>query len=221
MLILALDTSGDVCFVAVADDGRERASYYFQHERRLSERLSAILAFVLRDAGTSLRDIEAFAVGRGPGSFTGVRVGVTLAKTFALALGRPVIGISSLDALAEPLSRLGDAAPAVAAVTPTRRGEVVAAYYRAGEFVPVASPSVTRNDEVVPRARKVLGEPPRLVIAGETAALEAAAAEGAVPYVAAPSAAALVRLAALRIAQGDVDDPDTLVPLYVTPSPVG
>jgi tRNA threonylcarbamoyladenosine biosynthesis protein TsaB len=224
MLILALDTSGDICSVAVSDDSRERASYHFRHERRLSERLSAIVSFVLRDAGASLRDVETFAVGLGPGSFTGVRVGVTMAKTFAFALNRPVVGISSLDALAEPLARLGAVAPAVAAIAPTRRGEVVAAFYRAGAVQPIAAPAVTPNADVAAHGRLLVGAGVPLLLIGEaTGPVVADTPAGifAAVCTCAPSAAAVMRLAAQRLSRGEADDPDSLVPLYVTPSPVG
>ena len=90
MLILALDTSGDICSAAIFDGERELSTLTFRHDRQLSERLPAIIDFLLADRRISLQDIEVFAVGLGPGSFTGVRIGVTLAKTFAHALKPPI-----------------------------------------------------------------------------------------------------------------------------------
>ncbi|MBC8141462.1 MAG: tRNA (adenosine(37)-N6)-threonylcarbamoyltransferase complex dimerization subunit type 1 TsaB, partial [Armatimonadetes bacterium] len=65
MLILAIDTSGETCSVAVSDGDTCRAEYVFRHERRLIERLPGAVQFVLSDAGLTISDIEAFAVGLG------------------------------------------------------------------------------------------------------------------------------------------------------------
>lgn len=225
--ILSLDTSGDICSVAVFDGDRLLTEYRFRHERRLSERLPAAVEFVLRDAGATLQGVDAFAVGLGPGSFTGVRVGVTTAKVWAMALGKPVVGISSLDALAAGVPGL-PVSGGIAAVAPTRRHEVVAAFYRFGQVVPVAPPAVVRNESLVSLAREWLSLAPDapLILCGE--AVPAVLAETPEPAPAAvsaaeaaPSAALVARLAAARLARGESDTTDSLVPLYVTPSPVG
>jgi len=223
VLILALDTSGDVCSVALSDDARWRAEYRFRHERRLSERLPAIVEFVLKDSGTSLRAVDAFAVGLGPGSFTGVRVGVTTAKVWAMALEKPVVGVPSLDALARgcPASR-GDA---VVAVAPSRREEAVAGYYPAAADAGPVEPHILPYAEVVARALNddadarvhLVGE-----IAGEVYRATAEAFQRRLTVHAAPvSAAVVARVAHDRLARGESDDADTLAPKYVTPSPVG
>ena len=95
MLILAFDTATDVATSALVTDGEllgERAS----RAATLLEDVDALL----RQAGMHTRDIEALAVGIGPGSFTGVRIGLSTARGLALALGVPVAGVSTLDALA-------------------------------------------------------------------------------------------------------------------------
>jgi tRNA threonylcarbamoyladenosine biosynthesis protein TsaB len=95
MLILAFDTATDVATSALVADGEvlgERTS----HAVTLLEDVDALL----RQAGAHTRDVEALAVGVGPGSFTGVRIGLSTARGLALALGIPVAGVSTLDALA-------------------------------------------------------------------------------------------------------------------------
>jgi len=95
MLILAFDTATDVATSALVADGEvlgERTS----RAVTLLEDVDALL----RQAGTHTRDIEALAVGIGPGSFTGVRIGLSTARGLALALGVPVAGVSTLAALA-------------------------------------------------------------------------------------------------------------------------
>ena len=104
MLILAVDTAGEVCSVALSEGKTVRGVYRFRHNRHLVERIPAVVEFVLGDFGATLADVEAFVAGLGPGSFTGVRVGVTMAKMWAFARNKPVVGISSLDALALPFA---------------------------------------------------------------------------------------------------------------------
>ncbi len=222
MLILALDTSGDTCSVAVSDGLVCRAEYAFRHERRLIERLPGVIGFVLRDAGVTLADIEAFATGLGPGSFTGVRVGVTMAKVWAMTLDKPVVGVSSLDGLAEPLAFTG---LPLACVAPTRHSESVAAFYAGGSITPLATPSVVANDAIAAMGREMVGNPRgAFLIVGEIAAKILAAsppgsATGAALAVGAPRASVIARLAFLRLERGEFDDTDSLVPLYVTPPP--
>ena len=112
MLILAFDTATDVATSALVADGEilgERSS----RAVTLLEDLDALL----RQAGTHTRDVEALAVGIGPGSFTGVRIGLSTARGLALALGVPVAGVSTLDALAA-------GAPGALPVIDARRREV-------------------------------------------------------------------------------------------------
>jgi tRNA threonylcarbamoyladenosine biosynthesis protein TsaB len=112
MLILAFDTATDVATSALVGDGEV-----------LSERMSRAVTLLedvdalLRQAGTHTRDVEALAVGLGPGSFTGVRIGLSTARGHALALEIPVAGVSTLAALAA-------GAPGAVPVIDARRREV-------------------------------------------------------------------------------------------------
>ena len=112
MLVLAFDTATDVATSALLADGRvlgERVSI----ARRLLEDVDALLA----GSGAAPGDLEALVVGTGPGSFTGTRIGLAVARGLGLGLGIPAAGVSTLDALA---SAADDAYPVVDA----RRGEV-------------------------------------------------------------------------------------------------
>ena len=112
MLILAFDTATDVATSALVADGEvlgERAS----RAVTLLEDVDALL----RQAGAHTRELQGLAVGTGPGSFTGVRIGLATARGLALALGLPVAGVSTLDALAA-------GAPGALAVIDARRREV-------------------------------------------------------------------------------------------------
>ena len=220
MRILALDTSGDVCSVALNADAKTLTEYTFRHERRLTERLPGVIQFVLCDAGCTIKDMEALAVGLGPGSFTGVRVGVTMAKTFALALSIPVVGVSSLDAVAATLALAN--LPLIVAV-PTRRTESIAAFYRPGESVPIAAPQAFANDQIVALGQEALGTE-RVFLTGEAAPIITSVTPDAFPFSAfsaSPSAGKIAALAAERLTKGESDDADTLAPLYVMPPPTG
>jgi tRNA threonylcarbamoyl adenosine modification protein YeaZ len=112
MLILAFDTATDVATSALVSDGEvlgERTS----RAVTVLEDIDALL----RQASARTTEIEAIAVGVGPGSFTGVRVGLATARGLALALGIPVAGVSTLDALAA-------GAPGAVPVVDARRGEI-------------------------------------------------------------------------------------------------
>ena len=112
MLILAFDTATDVATSALVDDGEvlgERVS----RAQTLLEDVDALL----RQGGAGPHSVDALAVGIGPGSFTGVRVGLATARGLALALGVPVAGVSTLDALAA-------GAPGATPVIDARRREV-------------------------------------------------------------------------------------------------
>lgn len=224
MLICALDTSGDICSVALFDGGIELATCTFRHERKLSERLAPLIKRLLfEQKGATVRDVEGWAVGLGPGSFTGVRIGVTLAKTLAWSLDRPLIGVSSLDAIAAPF--LWDETVGVLAAAPTRRTESVVAFYYGGpSSAPVAPPVVMANADALSAARAALPNARLLVVCGEAAPLVWEASADTVGSVCVPSpasAAWVARLAHVRLARGERDDTHTLAPLYVTPTPVG
>ena len=100
MRILAVDTATQTCGVAVADDHRLMAEVTIVREETHSKHLINAIEAVLTQAATSLADLDGFAVTIGPGSFTGLRIGISSIKGLAAATGKPVAGISSLDALA-------------------------------------------------------------------------------------------------------------------------
>ncbi len=225
MIILALDTSGETCSVAVADGAVIRAEYVFRHERRLIERLPRTVQFVLMDAGLAMSDVDAFAVGLGPGSFTGVRVGVTFAKVWAMATGKPVVGVSSLDALAMPYITSG--APRIM-IAPTRKIESVVGFYPAWwDFDEKIALTVLPHAEIVSRARELWGtnwtEP--FLIGEHAQAVWQTFPQHEINLVTFVEdyahASVVATLAYRRLERGEPDDADSLVPLYVTPPPTG
>lgn len=99
-LVLAIDTSLDACSVALARGDEVLASRIEAMQRGQAERLAPMAREVMAEANAAFADIDRIAVTTGPGSFTGVRVGLSFARALALALGKPCIGVSSLEALA-------------------------------------------------------------------------------------------------------------------------
>ena len=134
MIVLAIDTAGADCSAALVDvSGSETRVIAVRRDtlgRGHAEHLMPMLQAMLAETGRSIADVDRFGVTVGPGSFTGLRVGVSAARGFALATGRPAIGVGTLEALAEPHLATGGtpaASPdwtALAAALDARHGNV-------------------------------------------------------------------------------------------------
>jgi len=128
MKCLALDTTTDVSGIALADESGLIAEYNFAHRMDLSRRLMPNIVALLTDCGMEMKDVQALGVSIGPGSFTGLRIGVVTAKTLAQALGIPIAGIVTLDLLAHQFDYLPEAI--ICPLIKVRKGEVYYAFYR-------------------------------------------------------------------------------------------
>lgn len=217
-MLLALDTSAAVT-VAVHDGEQVLAEASTHDPRRHAELLVPMVDEVLTRAGVSARDLTALAAGRGPGPFTGLRVGLVTARTLALAIGLPVHGVTSLDALALQALDAGiaSAGEEFVVTTDARRREVYWACYRAVDRLGQLWPEAVTGPEVArPRDVPVGGRP----CAGRGAALypdalppAAVPAAAAVAHVLDPSAAAIARIAVAELATAAAPrDPQ---PLYL------
>src|SRR4051812_46461508 len=100
MKILALDSATGACSVALWQDGAILARRFAVMDRGQSEALIPMVREVLAEAGTDFPSIDAFGVTIGPGAFTGLRIGLAAARGMALAAGRPLVGVSTFDAVA-------------------------------------------------------------------------------------------------------------------------
>jgi tRNA threonylcarbamoyladenosine biosynthesis protein TsaB len=100
MIVLAIDTALDACSVAIARADETLYSIKEEMSRGQAERLAPMVREAAQVAGISFADIDRIAVTTGPGSFTGVRVGLSFARALALALSKPCIGVCTLEALA-------------------------------------------------------------------------------------------------------------------------
>lgn len=130
-MLLALDTSTHLAGLALCENGELRAEYIWDVGANHSVELLRRVEWLLQERGLSMTQISAVAAAIGPGSFTGVRVAVTVAKTLAFSLKIPLVGISTLDVIA--YSQAAAAFP-VCALMEAGRGEFYAAFYRQGYF---------------------------------------------------------------------------------------
>ncbi len=103
MKILAIDTSTKAGSVCLLENKKVIGELYLNLDKTHSERILPIIDYLLNFTNTDMKEIDLFVSGIGPGSFTGIRIGLSIAKGFSFALKKPLIGISSLDALAYEL----------------------------------------------------------------------------------------------------------------------
>ena len=117
MRVLAIDTALEACSAAVLDpDSGITASESLAMTRGHAETLMPLIARVMNGAGIEFAQLDRIAVTTGPGSFTGLRVGISAARGIALAAGKPAVGLSTLAALAAPLIATDDGTQVVAAI---------------------------------------------------------------------------------------------------------
>jgi tRNA threonylcarbamoyladenosine biosynthesis protein TsaB len=127
MRILSIDTATASCSVGVMNAERLLAEVTSEKKQTHSKHLMGMIDTAVRVAGVSLAEMDAFAVNIGPGSFTGIRIGVSTAQGLAMALSRPVVGVSSLEALAR---QAGMSNYLICPVLDARKNEVYAALYQ-------------------------------------------------------------------------------------------
>lgn len=215
MTILALDTSMNACSVAVLRDGAPLIAQFEPMDRGHAEALFPMIQAVLADAGLSFSDIGKIAVTAGPGSFTGVRVGIAAARAIAMALGVPAIGVCSLEVMAKGCCQnlpMEDRAQGFAVAHDARRGELYCQ-----SFAPDGSPLSAPMLMNVRQAAEGLA-PATNLIAGSGAAIIAREAQNlghhcqaALPDLL-PDAADLANIAVT--AKAPYDPP---IPLYLRP----
>jgi tRNA threonylcarbamoyladenosine biosynthesis protein TsaB len=118
MLILAIDTALDACAAGVldTDSGKMAAQESQAMKRGHAEALMPLIARVMKAAGTPFASLDRIAVTTGPGSFTGLRVGLTAARGIALAADKPVVGLTTLSAYAAPVVSENGAPPVISAI---------------------------------------------------------------------------------------------------------
>lgn len=213
MNILGIETSSFSASAALERDGALACEYVFASGPRHNEVLVSVIDRILSDCGLEKKDIDAVCVSIGPGSFTSLRVGVSTAKTLCYCLGSRLVGVSSLEVLAESAAWSGRE---VRVMTDAGRGEVYCS------FRPGGSLEMTEARIVSPEAacERVAG---KTVFVGNGASKHAKlimkkAGGNAVflpAYLNVPRASACAAVGKRRLESGDMDDPFTLAPFYL------
>jgi len=192
MRLMVVDTALGLCTVGVFEvEGGDARPLGLRSEPMVkghSERIAGFARDAAAQAGVAFTDLDRIGVTVGPGSFTGLRVGLAFAQGLAAALNRPVVGISALDALAASAGE----APTIAALIDARRGQVYARFWRDGEAVGAAE---ALSLEAAAARIGTLGAGAVLVGSGAVLFADGAAGSTILPLDG-PAPGALARLAA-------------------------
>jgi len=224
MRVLALDTTTRAGSVALIEDDRVIAEHAGDPARSHAERLPGDLMRLLEEFGRAPSDVDVFAVAAGPGSFTGLRIGIATMQGLAFVQRRPIVAISVLDALAQQAARELRPGSLVAAWMDAHRHEVFSALYRVTD-----APAFTAERLVEEEAARA-GDPaatlarwtswPAIsVYVGDGAEAYASlisATPGDARVMAAPAVAATIGLMSVsRATRGETVDPAGVQPVDV------
>lgn len=212
MIILGLDTSSSLCSVGLAESREEEVAFIGQNFLNIphahSEKILILLDDLLKQKNVDRKKIGAIAVSLGPGSFTGLRIGLSVAKGLSFALDVPVVGIPTLDVLAEK-AKSDDKTVHVA--TGSRKNEFYYSWYEHG--VRKSEYAILTTAEVILRldARSVLVTDSPEIFSGQISKFcRIMGKESGFPDV-----SCLIKMANQRILRNEFDAIDSLVPLYV------
>ncbi len=220
MKILAVDTSSAAGSIALLDDARLMAEWTLQSALTHNRLLLKNIDLLLRQLGWTLEHLDGFAVTVGPGSFTGLRIGVTTVKTLAWTAGKPFVGIPSLDALAAPL---GYASRPICPLLDARKNEIYHAIYQPDGMGAVQLLAPFQVDSPERILEKIQGP---TIFCGDgwplcqglfSRELGAWAIVAASPFHVI-RAGHVGELARRRFQEQRAEDPMTCVPVYVRPS---
>ncbi|MCS6860948.1 MAG: tRNA (adenosine(37)-N6)-threonylcarbamoyltransferase complex dimerization subunit type 1 TsaB [Abditibacteriales bacterium] len=212
--MLVIETSGNTCGVAVSVDGCVQAVRYLEDRSSLSQRIMGLVDETLQAASCAVHDLNGIAVSLGPGSWTGLRIGVTTAKALAQGLRVPLVGVPTFDAAARRMRHAPDQRLFI--VAPCRKGEVYVAAYARGQKV--QSEYIAKTDDLIQQLREAEGP---IALCGDAAdelqkALSYQAnVGGTFAYYVLVGAA---DIAHARLTQGDADDLFAVKPIYLAPS---
>ena len=220
MKILALDTSTDACSAACDNDG-EIASRCVVTPHGHAGLILGMIRDVLESTGTEMKDLDFIACGRGPGSFTGVRIGVSVAEGLAFGLGLKIAPVSDLAAQAEREFVEHPDADTVIVANDARMKEVYAAVYtREGSSFKEAMPeSVLSPEDAAEKFTALAGDGVKCVLAGSGFGVYAPLQEFAngrlLSKALYPDSGCIMRIARRAAEEGKLLLPDEVVPSYV------
>ena len=216
MKLLAIETATEACSVAVWIDGDVHERFEIA-PRRHAELTLPWAEQLLADTGVAKSQLDAIAVGRGPGAFTGVRLAIALAQGIALALDRPLLPVSTLAALAMRAEADADGERILAAID-ARLGEVyLGAFARDGEGLIALSEEVVIKPEVatIPDGGDWHGVGTGFAAADGALSVRLQDRLVSVDAAALPHAADVARLGALMYARGEAIAPERVEPAYL------
>jgi tRNA threonylcarbamoyladenosine biosynthesis protein TsaB len=213
-MLLAVDTSTAQVGIGLFDGSQVISEYVWRSRQHHTVELAPAISELLRRCGLTMEDIQALAVALGPGSFTSLRVGLSLVKGLAFTRHLPLIGISTLDILAaaQTPSRL----PLLVAI-PAGRGRLAVGWYKRSKngWQAKGAARVVTVDEIVDEVKSPI------IMCGELTPEERQKLAGkadirlASPAQSVRRPAILAELAWIRWQAGDVDDEATLAPIYL------
>ena len=217
LMELSIDTSTRYASVALSKDGEVTMQLAWRSEQNHSVEFMPAARRLMEQAGVEVRQIRAVFVARGPGGFSALRVGVSIAKSLAMAQAIPLVAVGTLDIEAQPYLGLG---VPVCVVLPAGRTTVYTGMYGAGDVVGKSADgrhSVGTIDDVISSVTE------KMLFCGEAAGDIAASLQetmgGMVRVVVHPPPtrypSVLAQLGYRRLQASDTDDPDTLQPIYM------
>ncbi len=218
MNILAIDTSSLNATVAVLNDEKLLGEFIISNKNTHSQIIMPMLDEMLKFAGIDIDDIDVFATAIGPGSFTGLRIGIASAKALAQGSCKKIIGISSLNALAENVYEEGKI---ICPIIDARRGDVYNALYLNGECI-VKDRAININElitELKSKNEKIVFVGDGVLLHKDTIANELGEnAQFAMPSKVMAKASSVANLALNRAKNNDFDDIYSLEPIYLRQS---
>lgn len=220
MFVLGIDTATRVAGTAVAGDDRLICERLIHNLQTHSQNIIPMISQVMNDAGLKPADLHGIAVTGGPGSFTGLRIGMSAAKAMGLALNLPVISVSTLKALAWNLYR---AEGMICPILDAKKNEVYTCAYRSGDsgLEEIFSPAALSPGELIGQLEQFGAEKVNFLGDGVPVyrdTIKAALGERAffAPMINAfPRAGAVAELGLAKLRAGSLADPTFLQPVYL------
>ncbi|MGI6128959.1 MAG: tRNA (adenosine(37)-N6)-threonylcarbamoyltransferase complex dimerization subunit type 1 TsaB [bacterium] len=222
MWLLALETATPTLSVALIKDGEPVVEYNERSKRRHAQTVAPTIEALLHEQGLKAKDLDAVTCGSGPGSFTGLRIGLSTAKGLAQALDIALITVSTLDVLAAAAVRPDTI---VAPLIDAKQNHIYVGFYNGcsqeASLTPLTGYLALKPPQVAAQAAKLAGDQP-LMVCGDGVLLCHAGFTAAglkvvelPPWYSAPRASILGKIAARRLEAGESHNIATAQPMYV------
>ncbi len=224
MLTLAIDSSQEIGTLALGRSEQILSDYHFHHKMDLLRRIVPNIERMLTDAGCCVQELDGLIISLGPGSFTGLRIGVSVAKTLAYSLGKPIIGVSTLRAIARGIAPTG--VDLICPMIHARAGEVYWSLFDYSGEARLEDYTVSSIERVLDSVQNRAGS---VCFCGTGAMrnceeIRHKFGNGALvaqSWSSFARGAVLLEIGNKRLSEGKADDPFTLAPMYIKkPTPV-